>query len=281
MILLLLLFLIFTQIEAPAILIDQIETLVCGAQENTPITFTEAQGWKRSLNGEMIPFEQQVRMKIVAQQSKEDHMQIDEDYALRYLDSIKTTNNLTDEDLNNLFAEVGLLYEEGVAQLLEQYIYDMFLYHKFKSRVLVTDDQVQEFYKNNPDIIPAVLEIKIATVPYDQDTKDAINKKLDTFLGGDQSSIDLSWSDVIELVEGDLSADKKFITSMKTGEMYVFDNQGEFDIYWLIRKTPARTKDLNERRSEIVDLLTKQGFEILLKEYNDQNQNKVRVVQVG
>lgn len=277
MIVILCLLLCSAGLSAKVMLIDKIDTVVCGVEENAPLTFTDVE-WKRSLTGAPISLDQQVQMEIVRQQVKHDQMPVDDSYAVKYLESIKSANGLTQNDLIDLFAEVGLLYAEGKAQLVTQYTYDMFLHHKFRSQVLVTDDEVQEFHEKNPEIEPGVLEIKIATVSYDSDTKEAVSKKIDALVGGDNTSLSVEWGDVIEMEDSDLSADKKFISSMREGSMHAVDNGVEFDVYHLIRKKDAYERSLNECRPGIIDHLSKQQFEILLQDYNDNLQDKVRLV---
>lgn len=277
MILMLCLLFCSTGLSAKVMLIDKIDTVVCGVEENRPITFTDKE-WKRSLTGDSIPIAQQVQMEIVRQQVKHDQMPVDDSYAVKYLDSIKTANNLTQNDLIDLFAEVGLMYDEGKAQLVTQYTYDMFLHHKFRSQVLVTDDEVKEFHEQNPEIDPGVIEIKIATVSYDADTKEAVKRKIDAFVGGDKDALSVQWGDVIELEDNQISKEKKFILSMSSDEMHVLDNGVEFDIYYLVYKREAREKSLKECRPGIIDHLSKLQFEQLLGEYNDRLQDKVRLV---
>jgi hypothetical protein len=279
MILLLCLLFCSSVVSAKIMLVDKIDKIVCGPIANTPISHTDID-WKRSLTGEAVPVAKQIQMEIVRQQVEQEKIPIDESTAVQYLETIKSANDLTQNQLVDLFGEVGLLYDEGKKQLVDQYTYDMFLHHKFRSQVLVTDDQVEEFHKNNPEIDPGLFEIKIATVSYDEDTKKAVRKKLDAFTDGDTGAITVEWGDILEIEDTELSRDKKFIASMKKDEMSVVDNDVEFDIYYLVSKKEARTKELQERRTAIIESLSREKFEGLLKSYNAGIEDKIRLIEL-
>jgi len=266
-------------VSAKIMLVDKIDKIVCGPTANTPISHTDID-WKRSLTGEKVPVEKQIQMEIVRQQVEQEKIPIDESTAVQYLETIKSANDLTQNQLVDLFGEVGLLYDEGKKQLVDQYTYDMFLHHKFRSQVLVTDDQVEEFHKDNPEIDPGLFEIKIATVSYDEDTKKAVRRKIDAFTDGDTGAITVEWGDALKIEDTDLSRDKKFIASMEKGEMSVVDNDVEFDIYYLVSKNDARTKELQERRTAIIEQLSRDQFEDLLKTYNAGIEDKVRLIEL-
>ena len=266
-------------VDAKLLVVDQIEKVVCGPMSSEPITYTDV-NWKRSLSGDRIPEERQIQMKIVKQQLEEEKIPVDDSVALKYLDSIKANNNMSQEQLIDLFSEVGLLYDEGAQQLIDQYAYDMFLHHKFRSQVLVTDDQVVSYHKKNPEFESAWFEIKIGTVSYDADTKDSVERKVDELVAGESSGLFVDWSEPMKVEDQYLSEDKFFIKELKEGEMYAVDNGVEFDIYHLVRKKAARKKDLNERRADITENLSRRQFEDLLEEYNTKIEDKIRIIDL-
>lgn len=279
MIVLLCLMLCSATLDARLMLIDKIDKIVCGPTANTPITHTDV-AWKKSLTGDSIPLAQQVQIEIVRQQVEDENIPVDESSATKYLESIKTANDLTQDQLIDLFAEVGLLLEEGKKQLVDQYAYDLFLHHKFRSQVLVTDAQVEKYHKNHPEVEPGFVEIKIASVSYEKDTKEATQEKIDASLAGDMDGADFDWSDVITIEDDQLSKDKQFIARMKVDSTKVVDNGAEFDLYKLVRKKKSRKKDLSERRTAIIDTLNRQQFEELLTKYNDSIKDKIRLIEL-
>jgi len=279
MIIVLVLLLCSVAVEARIMLIDKIDKIVCGPTANTPITHTDSK-WKKSLSGDAIPLPQQVQMEIVRQQVEEENIPVDESMATKYLESIKTMNDLTQKQLIDLFAEVGLLFEEGKKQLVDQYTYDMFLHHKFRSQVLVTDDQVEKYHKKHPEFEPGFVEIKIASVPYEDGTKKATREKVDAVVAGDAGSLKLEWSDVVKIESDQLSKDKQFINSMKVNGTKVIDNGAEFDLYRLVRKKKSRKKKLDERRTAIIDHLNREQFEKLLEKYNEDIKDKIRLIEL-
>lgn len=280
MILLICLLFCSSVVSAKVMLVDKIDKIVCGPTGNTPISHTDID-WKKSLTGESIPVERQIQMEIVRQQVEKEKIPVDESRALQYLEKIKSSNDLTQNQLIDLFGEVGLLYEEGKKQLVDQYTYDMFLHHKFRSQVLVTDEQIKEFHEENPETDPGMFEIKIATVSYDEDTKKAVRKKLDALIDGDSTAVVVDWSDIIKIEDVQLSQDKKFIASMKQGEIFAVDNGIEFDLYHLVAKKDAREKDLKERQTAIIEFLSHQQFEELLKTYNSGIEDKIRLIELS
>jgi hypothetical protein len=280
MILLLCILLCSTALQAKILLLDKIDKIVCGPDANTPITHTDI-GWKRSLTGEQIPVEKLVQMEIVRQQIIERKIPIDDTAAVQYLEKIKKANGITQSELIEMFGEVGLLYAEGKKQLVDQYTYDMFLQHQFRSQVLVTSDQVEEYHAKNPEIEPVQLEIKSATVSYDEDTKDSVAGKIKAFMDGDATALSVEWDEPVKIAQDQLSDEKLFLADLKQGEMTSVDNYTEFDIYCVVRRKESREKSLQERRAEITELLSRRQFEQLLKEYNVSLKDKIRVIEMG
>ena len=267
-------------LSAKVLLIDKIDKIVSGPTANTPITHTDI-AWKRSLTGESVPVDKLVQMEIVRQQVEERKIPVDDSAAVQYLEKIKTTHGLTQNELIDMFGEVGLLYSEGKKQLVDQYTYDLFLHHQFRSQVLVTSEQVEEYHANNPEIDPAELEIKSATVLYDNDTKDAVKKKIDAFVAGDREAIVVEWDEPVQVKEDQFSDEMAFLAILKEGQMSVVDNYTEFDIYYVIRRREAREKSLQERRASINELLNRQQFEELLGKYNESIKDKIKVIELS
>ena len=163
------------------ILLDQIECVVCGPERNTPFPESLA-SWKKDLNGNHTDLQKQIQQEIVSQQVISEKMPMDPAAAQKYIEGLKTQNNLTDADLVAMFAEVGRTTEEGLALLHDQYVQEFFTHYKFKSQLVATDDEINEYYNEYPEFIEGWVEVQVAHIPYDTSSEKSVKKQLEKFI---------------------------------------------------------------------------------------------------
>ncbi len=267
--------------RAELYLMDKIECVVCGPERNTPLVDSDA-SWKRSLDGQLVPMQQQLQQEIVSQQVVSDKIPLDPTAADKYIESMKKQNNLNDNDLKELFGEVGRTFHEGIDLLNNQYVQEMFLHYKFKSQLIPTEDDITKYYQEHPEYYEGWCEVQIAHVSFEQDTKDSIKKNLD-HVAEDKSSdaLAVDWSSSITLQQRDIAEDKKFITAMSPGQVIVKETDGAFELYKLIDKKDSALKSVDERRSSITEQLNRKKFEKMLQSYNQEVRKFVDIINLN
>lgn len=262
-------------------LVDKIECVVCGPESNTPLTNTD-ETIKRSMDGKLIPLSQQIQNDVVSQQIVADKMPIDPTAADKYIDTLKRQNNLTDTDMADLFEQIGRTFMEGLALLNQQYYHEMFMHYKFKSQQIVTDDVVQEYYDEHPSFSEGQVEIQVAYVDFDDDSKEKLQQSLNAMLQNKHSNdITLEWSSPMEITMRDIATDKRFIFDMMPEEIFIHEGAGSFELYKLISKKEPKMKGLEEMRPIIIEKLTRQKLEGMLESYNQEVRKFVDIIDLS
>lgn len=269
------------EIQAELFLIDKVECVVCGPERNTPIVDTDVT-LKRNLDGQVVPLQQQIQQDIVSQQIIADKMPIDPAAAEKYVETMKKQNNLTDSDLAELFEQVGRTFTEGLGLLNDQYYHEMFMHHKFKSQVIATDEDVQEYYEQHPQYVDGWCELQVAYIDYNEESRDNVKNSVDKIAQGEKvEGVDIEWSSPMKVQLGDLASDKKFIFDMEKSEVKAHEASGSYELYKLVDKKEPELKSLSDRRASIVDKLNRQQLEKMLENYNQEVRKFVDIINLN
>jgi hypothetical protein len=268
-------------LQAELCLIDQINFVVCGPACNTPFPETYVT-WKRVPlvdDQQFVPEAKQIQAEIVAQQVATEKMPMDPDAAAKYVEGIKKQLHVNDAELADLFALSGRTLTEGLEWFTNQYIGEFFTHYKFKSQLVPNDDEILQYFHDNPDFHDGFYEISIARVPYDTDERDVVKNKIEKSLNSHEDGKDLwYWGKPIKLSEDDISFDQKFIKAMKPEDIQIQESPGIFELIKLIACEPTRIKSLEERRSSIIDKLNRKKLEVMLQSYNDSVKDQVDII---
>ncbi len=266
-------------IRAGLFLIDQIDCVVCGSAYNKPFVNTDVT-WKRTLYNQFVPMQKQIQADIVMQQVFSEKMPVDPDGALKYIEGLKKQLKINDAEFETLFAEVGRTMAEGLEMLNVFYNTEFFTHYKFKSQLVPTEDEILNYFNDNPEFIDGSYEISIARVPYEDDQdREVVKNKIEKALV-DKNDGDglIEWGNVIKVAEEDLQDDQKFITQMKPEGVYIQETDGMFELVKLIAYEPTRIKTLEERKNLIIDALNRKKLETMLAKYNQSISEFVDVI---
>ena len=212
-------------LQAKFELFDLGHTVVSGPVGDVMITYCDVHE-KTSLDGKLIPVDDQINMIIIEQEVKESKMPIDDTAPDKYIANIQKDHNLTDEDLADLAAQCGRTLPEVKQLLGSQYMRDFFLYHKFRSHLVPTDQAVEEYCNEHPEIEPGYCVIQVAFVDYTGTNKDEVRTKIDDSISGKiKDSSLISWSDPIKVDMDNIADDKLFIKDLTQGESSVVDDK--------------------------------------------------------
>ncbi|MFA5998904.1 MAG: hypothetical protein WC747_02725 [Candidatus Babeliales bacterium] len=268
-------------VQAELILLDQIECVVCGPERNTPLVDTDA-SWKRDLNGKFIDIQRQIQQDIVNQQVIAEKMPMEPAAAQKYIDGLKTQNNLSDADLTTMFAEVGRTTPEGLSLLHDQYVQEFFTHYKFKSQLVATDDEISEYYNEFPEFIEGWVDITIAHIPYEQASRETVKSQIESFVStGKADNLTVPWSSAIRIATDDIAKDKEFVLGMDANQTLIREIDGEFELYKLTEKEPTKLKPLTECRASIIDRLNRKKLEKMLSAHNQTVREFIDIIPLG
>jgi hypothetical protein len=246
-------------------LIDRTQAVIFGLETNTLVTASEIDlvgfdGKPKTKKDEItdrLIFQDALKFRIMADEKSVD------DYMLKVAKSFGGTL----EDVYKLFEESGRTPEEGRAEMARMYANAQLIDHKIKSRLIVPDNLVEEYYKNNPVSKPATYSIERAFIPADSSRLDEVAKKIDTYIKTGKGLL-VSWRQLPEISESELAQEKSFITRLSQGQIakpQLID--GGYELFRLKQKKAAYLVPLEERYREIVAILSKPLFEKKLDEY--------------
>lgn len=266
-------------IQADLFLVDKIECVVCGPEKNSPFTNTDIT-WKRGLDNKFVPLEQQIQREIVNQQIVADKIPMDPTAVEKYIEGIKKQNNFSESDLDAWFAEVGKTMQEGMDALAEQYHNEYFLHYKFKSQLVPTDDEVREYFEENPDFIEGYYDVRAARVDFDLKDYDEVKKDIEMIIANPEvQDADIAWSEPVRWMDEDVADEKSFIKDMSVGEIRVLELGNVFELYQLVAFEPTKLRSLEDRRASIVDALNRKKLEKMLADYNKAVREYIDVIK--
>lgn len=266
-------------LRAEFMLLDQGVVVVSGPVGNTMITHSDVFN-KLNLDGTMLPLENQIKMEIIRQEVVADKMPLDDTAADKYLANIQKSNNLSLDDLEELAGQCRRTFFELKQLLTLQYTYDFFLYHKFRAHLVPSDQDVEDYCKEYPDIEPGYCVIEVAFIEFMIDNKQEVSEKIAGIIAETISDSSIEWSDPIKVNIADIADDKLFIKDMTAGQIHVIEDTKVFELYRLVEKQDEYVVPVADRKAFVVDLLNRKMYEDLLKKYEEHMMDNVAIIKL-
>lgn len=185
--------------------------------------------------------------------------------AENHIEGLKNQYGLTHKDIEELFNKEGMTYEEGLEQLMIFYTIRGFIYHIITSKVLITQEEIQKYYKEHPEYIPASVKIEKIFVDKEKVTQEMIDDLKKYKIGEDS----IVWSTSYWIAIDELIDSKKCLGDLKPGDIEVFDAGNSYEIVRIVKKQERRLKSLEEASKGIMEKLQYQKYELQLKEYKE------------
>ncbi|MBV8660926.1 MAG: hypothetical protein JO129_02165 [Candidatus Dependentiae bacterium] len=265
--------------QAEFMLLDQGAFVVSGPVGNTMITYSDVFD-KLNLDGTLLPLDHQIKMEIIRQEVISDKMPLDDTAADKYLANIQKANNLSIDDLEELASQCHRTFSELKQLLTLQYTYDFFLYHKFRAHLVPSDQDVENYCNENPEVEAGYCIIQVAFVEFKADNKEEVHEKIDAIVAGTISDNSIEWSDPIKVNIVDIADDKLFIKDMTPGQINVIEDKKVFELYRLVEKQNERTVPISERKAWVIDHLNRKMYEDLLAKYEEHMMDNVAIIDL-
>lgn len=196
----------------------------------------------------------------------EYHMPPSTKEAEQHIENLKNQYGLSHKDIEKLFRESGLTYEEGLEQLVMFYTIRSFLSGWITSKVVVTEEEIKHYYDAHPEVVPTSYKIEKSFISKDSITEQAVTSLNKYGVGQDN----IVWQPAYWIAEEDLVESKKFITKMHEGVVRVIDAQNEWEVIRLVKKIEGHVKPLSQRYREIVEKLQYEKFEEKLQQFKKE-----------
>jgi len=249
--------------------IDGVAAVVFG-QEGTQL-ITKAEVERPSLTGQLRPLADVVFERQVFLDALKHKIAIDDDVIDRYLAVVQRQNNLTAEDMRQVFSNAGYTYEEGREQFKVLQVVNQMFDYKVRSNLIVPRKDVEAYCKANPETAEATYKIEYAEVSLDPKAiGDRQRRRIKSAIGDGTCKYKYEWTMPFTLGSSEIAASKSFIRDMEVDAYYgPIEVDNGYGIYHLVDKTDEHELTLEERYHDIVELLRAPRYEELLSEYRE------------
>ena len=243
-----------------------------------PIVITSLDLSRKSLDGRERT-EQEVildRIKCYGEGLGIYHMPYPEERVEKHLTSLREVHGISDKQIQELFAKEGYSFNEGKKELAISYVVGDLMQHLIIGKLIVTEQEIEEYYKKNPEIEPAAFRIEKGSLLKDEWTQ----KEIDALVNDGQYAERVQWGVTYWLALDEIADDRKFIVDMKPGEIRVVESEEGYDAIKLVKRKKEHTKTLDERRRDIADQLRFPKYQKMLDEYHAKLLSSYDIVYV-
>ncbi len=247
-------------------LIDTIKVVIY-TEEGADI-ITQSQVDRPGIDGTFKSLDDLIFERLMYMDAKRFKMLPDEESIDKHLKEVQKENNLTLNQLKDVFKAAGYTYEEGREQFAVMTAIGSMLDFRIRSRLIVPEREVTAYYNANPVKEPAAYYIERAVVQRTNgETQNELRERINRFLAGNHSMA-LVWGDPFWITISELAEDKQFITKMVPGSVSEpLEIEVGFELFSLKEAKQERIVPLEERYREIANILRKPRYEQLMEEY--------------
>lgn len=246
--------------------------------DTKPIIITQLDIGRKSLDGRVRTKQEVLLERILFYEATEAYkMPAPDDMVDKHLASIKEAHGISEDEIAHLFAKEGYTLQEGKQQLLMSYAIQNLVQQMIASRLVVTEKEIQAFYKEHPIKEPATFRIKKGIVKKDDMTKQQIKELQED--GLHQESVE--WTYPYTLDGDEIAESKQFIKTMQPGQIRVIEHPEEYEVIMLIKRKQERVKTLDESRREIAEMIKMPKYEKMVKEFEQSVLKKYEIVDMS
>lgn len=245
-------------------LVDEIVARVYGQEGCHIITRSDLQrpgfgGQPRSLS-ELI-FEAMVYLDALKHK-----IIIDDEAVDKYIQMIQRENNVTLEQVEQSFKDVGYTVEEGRKQLAILQTVSTMINLRVHKNLVVPRKEVERYYKAYPEYVPEEYTLEYAF--FEKDGSEEQKDQLEKALSIPEAHKKIEWTKPFTIKENDIAEEKVSLKSLPLGSIsQVFEREDGYETYHLIAKQEKREKSLDERYHQIVEILRRPKMKELQEEY--------------
>ncbi|HEV2601389.1 MAG TPA: hypothetical protein VGT41_03760 [Candidatus Babeliales bacterium] len=255
-------------------LIDTISVTLYAENDTDIIMQSEID--RPGIDGSMRSQKNLVLEKRMGQEAKKYKMIPDEEMVDKRLKEVQRINNLTHEGLKQALAATGYTYEEAREQFAQMTAISNLLDVKVRTLVVVTEQEIQNYFDKNPIQEPTEYYVQRAVVKVSAElSKEELYDQLMT----EKGVSDLVWLEPFWIKKEELAEDKFFITELQVGEISAPQELSDgFELFRLQEKHDERVVPLQEREREIANDLRRARYDQLMEAYYTELLNTASIV---
>jgi len=251
-------------------LVDKIEVRVNGAN----ILKSDLQKPRLGKGGQPYDLSEAISEELFVQKAAERKLLPTETELEKQIVSLKINNDmgdLSDAEFESQLQEEGFNLVEYKGQMAKMLAVEKLKHAEFNERVVVTNQQIEDHCKSNPEFAQAEYSLKTCDLSKDQvDDKGKLVK-------GDN----LKWDDLGWIAKKDLSKSLAFVSGMNRSEISnPIKIKDDYQLIKLEDKKEEHLRTLNERYPEVERLLHEQKKEKFGNELQKDLLNKAAIVRL-
>lgn len=254
-----------------AIELDSISAVVVGPEKTDVITKSDVT--RPGIDGRVHSLETRTRESQISMDA-EKYKMVDEDSVERQLKEIKRENNLSDEELEQIFTAGGYTIAEGKEQFKTMTGVNQMTGFRIMSRLTISHREMELYWNENPVYLEPSYELVRATTDFDvANTVKDLQRKMN------DHSVVIAWSEPFTINESEVAEDKQFICKLKPGQIKVVKHPDFFELFKSMSILPRRPVPLAEREQEIDNVLREKKYRTLFQEYQEELNRTTAVIR--
>lgn len=260
------------------VLIDTIKVIV--GTENKATIITLSQEELPSLDGSPRTEQDLINETLMYQSAIQAQPKIDEEAIDKMLKQVMKDNNITLDQLKNIFKSAGYTFEEGREQFGIMSAINSLLDFKVRSRLSITEAEIKSYYDQHPVMQEATYYIERVFIPlHPKMSLDELHKQLTSLSPQDQAN--LHWSNPFTITKDSLAEEKKSIIDLEVGaisEPYEWENG--YELFKMTSKQDRSPVPLQDRYREISETLRKARYETLMAELQEKLLSEASIIKL-
>lgn len=250
--------------------IDMIKVVIFGEERTDIITQSDTE--KPSLDGHKRSQEDLILERLMYQDAARYKMLPNEDAIDKRLHAVQRENNLSQDDLKNIFRASGYTYQEGRELFAIMTAVGTVLDFKIMSRLIVPEKDIIAYYQEHPVMQEPTFQLERALVIHpDHWSADKFKTELQSLVELKPSCLEVEWSNPFWVNKSDIAANRQFITSMEVNTISIAEESAAgVELIKLVNKKDEHLMTLEERYHEIADLLKRPKYEEMFKAYKQE-----------
>ena len=223
---------------------------------------------KLTLAGTPQTLEDKVFESLVILDAKKFNISPSDDAVDRYLAMVQKENNLTHDQLKDVFTSAGYTYEEGREKFRQMQIINSMMDYKVKSKMIIPQTQIDEYYRANPIVQEAKATLQRGFIPRDEKRSDDQQRALKYMVKSGKPIKNTQWDKPFAVIESEMAENKAHLFNLKSGQISAaHPTPMGYEVFRMIEISERKETPLEDRQQEIMNALQRPLFEQLLNDY--------------
>lgn len=239
--------------------LNKISAIIYG-HEGREIVITQLDTERATLMGAPRTTEDLLFEHVLFDQKDRYNLPIDtESMVENYFRMLQKQNNLTLDNVRELFASSGYSYEEGRRELGRMYINNAIYDFLIRSRLVVPESEVIKYYAENPEFDPAAVELSMLFLTRNEIFSDEQWAQYQESIMHNSQLEKAPWTEPLWVNIDDVTIEK--IKTAQAGDMILESEPRRATLIKVVNRRERRLKTIAERYHAIVEILRKPYFD--------------------